>query len=618
MTDTPRTEHPRPDRRRDRWASLNGTWDFAFADAASAPASVVFDREITVPFAFQCAASGIGSAVAEPCVWYRRRVTPPVHRPGERVLLHVGAADFEATVWVDGTEVGTHRGGHTSFTLDVTDALAPDADGADEHELVVRVVDEFRADQLRGKQTASFPFMIHYTPTSGIWQPVWFEVTGPAWIDEVRVVAEADGRLSVTPTVRGGHDAVGAVRVKVSVGGAEVVHEHAGAVEAVLERIRPWSPDDPALYDLRVDLLGRDGGVLDTVHGHVGFRTITIEGDEWLLNGRPLRQRLLLDQGYWPESLITPPSEEAILTDLRLVKALGCNGVRKHQKIEDPRWLWHADRLGVLVWEELPSPFGIARFRGRLAEDAMAEWAEAIVRDGSHPCVVAWVPLNESWGVQGVHGSAEHQATVRRFVANTRALDPTRPVVDNSGWGHVDTDVVDVHDYDQDPDRLRTRWTGIASRGWDRGGLVVEDEVAGFDLRRWIEFALVPPDADPEELMQMLPDVRVWADGCAPAPGAEPPLVLSEFGGVGLARSDDLRDRFDYAGARDADDLLARVIDQIRAVEQVPELRGWCWTQLTDTEQEVNGLCWPDRTPKFDPAALRTALDALPWSTPGD
>lgn len=614
--------HPRPDRRRSRWGSLDGRWDCRLgplAEAALDPQDVAFDRTIVVPYPFQSSLSGIGVDEPHEVVWYRRPFTPPPLAAGERLLVHLGAVDFAATVWVDGTEIGAHRGGHTSFTVDATDAIEPSRPD-DAHELVVLAVDERRSDQLRGKQTATFPFMIHYTPTSGIWQPVWWEVAGPAWIDELHVVAEADGSLRAEAAVHGSADRVASLRLVIDVDGDEVVLAGATAVDGRVDGVRPWSPTDPALYDLRAELVGADGTVLDEVAGHVGFRTITIEGDDWLLNGAPLRQRLLLDQGYWPDSLLAPPSEEALLVDLAFVKDAGFDGVRKHQKVEDPRFLWHADRLGVLVWEELPSPFGLARIEGRLADDAWAEWSEAVRRDRSHPCIVAWVPFNESWGVQGVHQRPEHQETVRRFVAGTRALDPTRPIVDNSGWGHVDTDVVDVHDYDQDPASLRARWTGIEARGWERGSVVLDDEVGGFDLARWLTFAQVddPGAVDPRVLGEMIPDVTVWADGCTPSPGEAGPLVLSELGGVGFDPAGAAAaDRFDYAGATDADDLLARFTALVRAAEEVPELRGWCWTQLADTEQEVNGLLFADRTPKVDPAALRAALATLPWSVHG-
>jgi beta-galactosidase/beta-glucuronidase len=617
----PRPEHPRPDRRRDRWSSLNGTWQCSFG--GEAPDQAAFDRRIEVPFAFQCAASGIGSTDPHEVIWYRRTFVSPARGRNERVLLHFGAVDFEARVWVDDVEVGGHRGGHTSFTIDITDALAAadETSGSSEHVLVVQAIDRFRPDQLRGKQTATFPYMIHYTPTSGIWQPVWLEVTGSAWIDELQVVAGHDGRLEATAQV-GGAGAHG-LRLTIEVDGSsvEMVSHDDTAVAGEVAGATTWSPDEPNLHALRADLLDANGDVVDTVHGHVGFRTVSIDGDEWLLNGEPLRQRLLLDQGYWPESLITSPSDDALLADLLLVKEMGFNGVRKHQKVEDPRFLWHADRLGLLVWEELPSPFGLARLEGRLLEDASAEWGEAIRRDRSHPCIVAWVPVNESWGVQGVFRRAEHQATLRRLVAETKALDPTRPVVDNSGWGHVETDVVDVHDYDQDPTTLAARWAGIEERGWERGRMDLADESSSFDLARWLEFVQVDPSDPPDRrlLAEMLPDVRVWADGCAPARGEAGPLVLSEFGGVGLpCGAGPTTDRYDYAGAADPDDLLARFEALVVAAESVPEMRGWCWTQLTDTEQEINGLLAADRTPKVDPARVRAALDAAPWGRASD
>ena len=573
-----------------------------------------------MPFPPESAASGIGITDPFEVVWYRRTFSPPERGADERVLVHFGAVDFEATVWVDGTGVGAHRGGHTPFVVDVTDALAVDRD---RHELVVRAVDELRSDQLRGKQTATFPYLVHYPPTSGIWQPVWVEVTGPAHLDDLWVVAEVDGSLSVTGRVVG--EGAARLRVTVELGDGPVVLEGevsaagVAVVGAQLDGVRPWSPADPALSDLWAEVVGPEGRVLDAVTTHVGFRTVTVEGDDWYLNGAPLRPRLLLDQGYWPESFLAPPSEEALLVDLRFVRDAGFDGVRKHQKIEDPRFLWHADRMGVLVWEELPSPFGIARVAGALADDALAEWSEAVERDRSHPSVIAWVPFNESWGIQGVHRRPEHQATVRSFVARTRELDPSRPVIDNSGWGHVETDVVDVHDYDQDPQGLRQRWSGIEARNWDRGPPAgADDIVASFDLARWLAFAQVedPAAIDPQVLLEMIPDMAVWADGCMPEPGRAGPLVLSELGGIGLAEGTVPDDRFDYIAAGDADDLLAGFAALTQAVESIPEMRGWCWTQLADTHQEINGLLTATRRPKVDPARLRAVLDQLPWGPP--
>lgn len=605
------TGHPRPDRRRRRWQSLDGEWQFALGDGTLEPSA--FDRTIIVPFPYQSAASGVGVTAPFDVVRYRREFTAPQHADDERVLLHFGAVDHSCTVFVDDTLVGEHRGGHVPCTFDITAAL--EASQAT-HSIAVRVVDEFRADQLRGKQTASFPFMIHYTPTTGIWQPVWIEVTGTAWIREHHIDARADGSVRIDADVAGADDAI--LRATITVGDHSYETEGPTPLELRCEGIEPWGVRTPHRYAIRIDVLGDGGRVLDTVSGAVGFRTIEIVGDDWFLNGAPFRPRLLLDQGLWPESLLAAPSEQALIDDLQFVVDAGFDGVRKHQKIEDPRFLWHADRLGLVVWDELPSPFGLARFEGELLDDALAEWCAAIRRDRSHPCVVAWVPINESWGVQGLHSRAEQREVVRRFVAATRELDRSRPVIDNSGWGHVDTDVVDVHDYDQDPVRLAQRWSGIARRNWDRGREEFDGAANGFDLARWLEFALVDLSRAPRDVIaEMIPNTTVWVAGNEPV-GTAPPLVLSEFGGVGLAVGDGPRERFDYVGAADPDDLLRRFAELVDAAESVAEMRGWCWTQLADTEQEINGLLTADRRSKLAPELLRAVLLAAPWTTRDD
>ncbi len=606
------SDHPRPDRRRERWTGLDGEWEFSFDEPT-------FTRTIVVPFVHQSAASGIDDDAHHEVLFYRRRFIPPGNAPGERVLVHFGAVDFAATVRVDGAEVGRHRGGHTSFTCDVTDALTP---GADNHELRVRVVDEYRADQLRGKQTMTFPFFVHYTASSGIWQSVWCEVTGPSHVDTYRVTAEADGTIALDADVVG--NAAATLRATIGNDALVLAGPIGTELRGRLAGARTWSPADPALYDLRVELLDDHGEAVDTVYGHVGFRTVTIEGDRWLLNGEPFYQRLLLDQGYWPHTLMTPPSDDALVADLTFVRDAGFNGVRKHQKIPDPRLLHHADRMGLVVWEELPSPFWLAHVEGDLEADATAEWTEAIRRDANHPSVVAWVPFNESWGVQDLTRVPERRDAVRRLVAATRALDATRPVVDNSGWGHVDTDVVDVHDYDQNAARLTARWTGIEARGWDRGPAidgVGSDDADDIDeaLNRWRAFVDPPDDLvdDDRWMVEALPDAAVWAPGCVPEPGTAGPLVLSEIGGVGLALDTPTGDVFEYAKARDADDLLARFVAVVGAVEDIPEAVGWCWTELADVQQEINGLMTADRRAKIDPARIRAALQTLGWSTRG-
>jgi beta-galactosidase/beta-glucuronidase len=351
-----RPDHPRPDRRRRGWASLNGPWAFGFDDADVGLARGwsdrpdAFDRTIVVPFVPQCAASGVGDVGRHEILWYRRVFENPAG-PGERLLLHFGAVDHEATVWVNGVEVGRHRGGYTPFRFDVTEFCVPG-----ENALVLRAVDRFRPDQVRGKQAPTFPYLISYTAASGIWQSVWLEVTGPSYLGDLDLRSDAaTGRLAVTTAVCG--EASGAMlELRVSREGRAVAAA-AGPAGALVTLDVPdaslWSPAAPTLYDVELVLRAPDGEALDHLHGYTGFRSIEIRDGRWLLNGEPVVQRLLLDQGYWPDSNLTPPSDAAIRADLEYVKAAGFTGVRKHQKIEDPRWLWWADRLGVLVWAEM-------------------------------------------------------------------------------------------------------------------------------------------------------------------------------------------------------------------------------------------------------------------------
>ncbi|MCC7075571.1 MAG: hypothetical protein IT198_00450 [Acidimicrobiia bacterium] len=608
-TAVPRPEHPRPDRRRDRWVKLNGPWDFSFGRSD-------FDLEIVVPFAYQSAAGGIATDAKHEVLWYRRTFETPRLAPGEHVLIHFGAVDFAAEVWVNDVPVGAHRGGHTPFTCDVTTALVTGSNS-----IVVRAVDEFRADQIRGKQTATFPHLVHYTPTSGIWQPVWLEVVGERWIRDIHVTARADGYLGVRADVSE-HAAGDTLRVHLARSGEDLVTLESDSrveLEGLCDQasLQVWSPSSPALYDLEVELVDRDGTVLDTVRSYAGFRTLETAGGRWLLNGDDFYQRLVLDQGYWPGGLLTPPTDDAMRADIEFVRRAGFDGVRKHQKIEDPRWLYWADALGVVVWEEMPSPFWLGMVRGDLEADLRTEWAEAVRRDRNHPCVVCWVPFNESWGIQGVHDSTDLQALVRSVVDATRALDATRPVCDNSGWCHVSTDVVDVHDYEPDPDVLARRWTDIAEREWDRGPVsLAVDGGEGFDPVTWLRHVGIddPADLDPEVLRTLIPVMDVWSTGCAPDTG--PALMfLSEFGGIGLAAEQgpqgDTEDRFTYGTARDADELLARFSALAAAAESVTEFRGWCWTQLADVEQEVNGLLRADHSPKLDPDRIRAVIEGL-------
>jgi beta-galactosidase/beta-glucuronidase len=586
--------HPRPQLvRPDRWSSLDGTWQFAFDDADAGlrerwyrPGAPDLPGEIVVPFPPESAASGVGDHGDHAALWYRRPLPVPADLGTDRLLLHLGAVDHEADVWVDGQHAVRHEGGQTPFTADVTDLLDPDADA---HVVVVRATDD-RTDveQPRGKQDwQPEQHVIWYHRTSGIWRTVWLErvpavaVADLAWRPDV-----PGGRMAVQVRLRSTAPAGTRVRVRLSrdgeqLGAAEApVDRETAAVTVAIPRQENgqayeqllWSPEHPVLLDAEVDLLDADGAVLDHVEAYCGLRSVAVEGDQLLLNDRPFYVRAVLEQGYWPESHLTPPSPEALRAEVELTLSLGFNTVRVHQKVEDPRYLYWCDVLGLAVWGETA---GAYRFSDEAVGQLTREWLDIVRRDVSHPCVIAWVPFNESWGVQHVAHDPAQQAYTRALTDLTRALDPTRPVVSNDGWEHTCSDLFTVHDYADTGAVLRERYGDAAG---------VARTLAG-----------VGPAGR-----------RMWVGGAAPAPGALP-VLLSEFGGVSYAPGA-AEGSWGYSEARSPEDLEARLADLLGAVRASTVLRGYCYTQLTDTGLETNGLCDSRRNPKLPAETIRRIM----------
>ncbi|MHB8683524.1 MAG: glycoside hydrolase family 2 protein [Dehalococcoidia bacterium] len=562
--------YPRPQLERDVWTSLDGAWQFAFDDAARwrDPDDVAWDREIRVPFAPETPASGIADTGFHPVCWYRRTFDVPSSAAGERVVLHLGAVDYYACVWINGHVVAHHAGGYTPFRTDITQRLRPD--GA--QTVVVRAADDpHDLAKPRGKQDWQLePHAVWYPRTTGIWQTVWLERLPATAIASLRWTPDAARwELALEATVDGAPCDGLRLRVELRAHGqlladdtyavlqGEISHRIAlpdpgiGDARAALL----WSPASPTLIDARLDLLDTAGDVLDRVHSYTAMRFVAVDGAAFTLNGRPYPLRMVLDQGYWPESGLTAPSDGALRRDVDLAKEMGFNGVRKHQKIEDPRYLYWADRLGLLVWEEMPSAY---RFTPRAVARLTREWIAAVKRDYSHPCIVAWVPFNESWGVPDMPSSAAQRDYVRAVYRLTKSLDPTRPVVGNDGWEHVAADILTLHDYETDPAALERRYTACG-----------------------------PPEVGPHGRRLTLDGFR--ADRL--------PLMLTEFGGIAFAR--DAVGTWGYARAGSPKDLAARYERLLRAVQAVPSFAGFCYTQFADTYQETNGLLFADRTPKF-------------------
>ena len=577
--EVPRAEYPRPQFVRSIWFNLNGEWEFAFDDADEGLSLGWYDGRqlplrIVVPFGYQTALSGINDKSIHEVVWYARSFELPEEFCKRDLLLNFGAVDFASTVWVNGQEVGHNRGGHVPFQFDIAPYLR-----TGENRITLRAEDRQDPQQPRGKQSdTGVPESIDYYCTTGIWQTVWLEPVPPIRIEELRIITHAKrNRIELTVFL---HAPSAGWRVEVEVleeGKRVAIGEDqtpvaTGRLDITIPYATLWSPESPHLYDLQVRLY--DGNnLLDEVGSYVGLRSIELRDGKFLLNGKPTYLRMVLDQGYWPEGYLTAPSDEALQTDIGWVKMFGFNGVRKHQKIEDPRWLYWCDRLGLLVWEEMPN----AREWSPKAEELLsAEWQDAVRRDFNHPCIVAWVPVNESMGFPGL--SQEHAgqyAFIERMVRVTRRLDSTRPVIDNDGWEHTDiTDICAIHDYTPSSEKLSNRYKETLTGGH-------------------------------------LPS-RVWIDKPLFARGSRyrgQPIVLSEVGGFLTIPSDippekrDLLYKF-YDSFQTPEELLEKYRDLMKGIASLEFLAGFCYTQLTDIEQEVNGLLTYDRKPKVDAAAV--------------
>jgi len=589
---TPADPYPRPQLRRRQWASLNGAWRFRFDDERRfrRPWDIKdWPRQIRVPFPPESKASGIGDQGFHPICWYQRdfRILPD----GGRVILHFGAVDYEARVWVNDTIVATHEGGHTPFWADITAALRDSGDQT----VTVRVKDEPRElSKPRGKQDWQLePHSMWYPRTTGIWQTVWLErvprtyvekirwtphVSGFAMTFEARIAGDPADDLAVEVELRHGGRILAKDRYQVIDNEADrrIVISDPGIDDFRNELL--WSPERPTLLDADIRLL-QNGEVSDEFSSYTALRSVDIQRDRFLLNGRPYFLRMVLDQGYWPDTLLAAPDDDALRRDVELAKAMGFNGVRKHQKIENPRYLYWADRLGLLVWEEMPSAY---RFTRTAIKRTVREWAEAIERDYSHPCVIVWVPFNESWGVPEQPSVREHRHAVEALYHLTRTLDSTRPVIGNDGWESSATDIIGIHDYDPDADNLRARYAD-------------SDPKALFDRRR--------------------PGGRILTLDGYPHRGQ--PIMLTEFGGIRFVKGRGDANAWGYSSAVDEADFSRRYGSLMQFATQAQLFSGFCYTQFADTFQEMNGLLTADRTPKLPLDEIRRVTSYSRTFIPG-
>src|SRR5215204_1614010 len=576
----PRAEYPRPDFQRAEWRTMNGAWQFEFDDANRGlkegwhkTGQRKFGRQIQVPFAFQTKLSGINETDYHDVVWYRRDFdVPAAFRTGDkRVLLNFGAVDYETIVWVNGERVGEHRGGNTPFQFDITNYLQ-----ANGNSIVVRVYDPSTDRTIpRGKQFwEPKSAAIWYTRTTGIWQPVWIETAAPVHLKRLRITPDIDNsavkieailnepavageKIRLTATFRGNAAATTEISAKTEGGANPLATIH-------LNNQETWSPERPNLYDLKVELIGVDNSVIDRVDSYFGQRKIEARDGRIFLNNNPYFQKLVLDQGYWQDSTLTPPTDEAIKYDIEMAKKFGLNGARKHQKVEDPRWLYWCDKLGFLVWGEMANAFDI--YTDDYVSRFNQEWIQIVQRDYNHPSIIAWTPINESWGTFRIATDRQQQEHAKAMYYLIHSLDTTRLVQDNDGWEHTDTtDIFGIHDY-------------------ERGEELAE------------KYKIL--ETDRREIPRNGKEALAFGYKYNGSP-----IVVTEFGGIAYRIDAPKKsNEFGYGNIEPTKEAFLKRLDStVTALRTNKAIVGYCYTQLTDVEQEINGLMTYDRKPKVTP-----------------
>lgn len=581
----PRPEYPRPQFVRPDWLCLNGEWQFEIDNGDSGAERGLKERElagtITVPFCPESELSGVGQKDFMSAVWYRRVVTIPEEWAGKKALLHFQACDYDTTVWVNGVEVGRHRGGFTPFSCDLHGVAAP----GEEAVIVVRARDTHPEPRPRGKQANKFaPYACFYTRTTGIWQTVWMEpVPVVGALKRPRITPDVANsalrfELPLTQNIPGGTLTVTISDADGTVAESTVRSDldFAPRVDMILPEMRRrlWSTDDPHLYDVKITLTEASGVIVDEATSYAGLRSVTIERKKVKINGKTVFQRLVLDQGYWPDSVMTAPTDAELVADIQRSLDTGFNGARLHQKVFEERFLYHADRMGYLVWGEFGdwgcSGFGPSKDHQRMGATYITQFLEALERDYSHPAIIGWCPLNETFQENGDKIVDLDDATRGMFLA-CKAMDTSRPVLDASGYAHrvKESDIYDSHDYEQDPAKFKTNQGGLAegkpfiNKGWDSK------------------------------------ETNIPYNG--------QPYFCSEFGGIWWnPAAFENKESWGYGErVKSLDEFYARFKGLCDVLLDDPNMFGYCYTQLTDIYPEENGFYTFDRQPKFDNEKLK-------------
>lgn len=567
--------YPRPQLVRNNWICLDGEWGFAFDDENIGEKEEYFnkfpkDKKILVPFTYETVLSGINDEKVHEIVWYSKNIN--LNKDCKRKLIHFEGSDFITKLWVNGKFIGKSIGGYHRFSFDITEFIV---DGS--NNITVKVEDSLSKSQPRGKQRYIHEnFKCWYVQTTGIWKTVWIETVPTDYItyikntplyDEAKLELELNTNISlekvneyeVETLIKFDGVVINNQKNKLD----DNIYKYSMNISKDDSKIKEWSPDNPNLYDIEYRLY-RNNVLIDEVFSYFGIRKISIEGNKIFLNNQELYLRMILDQGYWKESHLTPPREDSLLKDLEIVKKFGYNGIRKHQKIEDERFLYYCDKLGMLVWSEMANCYD---FNNKSIEHFTNEWIEVVKQNYNHPSIITWVPINESWGIKEVVSNINEQNFANSLYYLTKAMDNTRPVISNDGWEHTISDIITIHDYKQDPSLLFSEYN--------------DQEKA------------ILNNLKPYNTIHKLFSSGYCYNG--------QPVVMSEYGGISL----NSEGWFYGKHVANEDEFLERFEGITKAIKQTDYICGFCYTQLTDVQQEINGLVNENRNDKFSEKAIK-------------
>ena len=570
-------DYPRPQLVRNSWQSLNGKWSFAFDKDNNGEEQKWYQgfepqHQINVPFTYETVLSGINIQEAYEAVWYSREIE--IENFDKDVIIHFEGSDYITNLWVNGNHVGSHKGGYSRFSFDITRFLVKG-----KNTVTVKVLDSQDTAQPRGKQRwLDENFGCWYVQTTGIWKTVWLEFVPKTRIKSIKITPKlAEQRIKIIAEIEGKVNGDASIVAEASFGNISVgkstaqIKGNSACFEVDVTSkqvdewgIKKWSPESPNLYDLKLTLEG-ENGAMDEIMSYFGMREIEIYGNKILLNGRPLYQRLILDQGYWKDSHLTPPSEEAIIEDIDKVMALGYNGVRKHMKVEDERFLYWADVKGLLVWSECAATY---TYNDNAVENFTNEWIEIVRQNYNHPSIITWTPFNESWGVPAIFNDKAQQDFTKSIYYLTKAMDSMRPVICNDGWEHTISDIITLHDYEETGEKFLERYL-------DMGGIT-------------------------ENIISHNLDKYAMAKGCE---YKGQPIIISEFGGIAF-NSGESGWGYGNKVAGEAE-FLARFKSITSAIKSLHYCVGYCYTQVSDVQQEINGLMDEERNFKIAPEKIR-------------